>query len=350
MMPAPETTVHLPVIEVKNLSLEFKTSRGRLKALNDISFDVGRGEIFGLVGETGCGKTVTGLSILQLLPKSALITGGSIQFEATDLLEMPPAKMQEIRGAKIAMIFQDPSSSLNPVFTIGSQMERVIRQHLGMNASHARALAGEMLADVGLPDVKRILDAYPHQLSGGQQQRAMIALALSCRPRLLIADEPTTALDVTIQAQILRLLGELRHKFGVSVILITHNLGVVAQTCDRMAVLYAGRVAEIGSIRDIFNHPQHPYTRGLMNAIPRPGSRGTRMAAIPGTVPSNPGAVIGCPFAPRCEFAFARCHTQTPPLLQVDEGHTAACFLAEKTVEKGNPDFSAGMSDIERAK
>ena len=326
-----EQAERLPVIEVEGLSLEFKTSRGRLKALNDITFDVGRGEIFGLVGETGCGKTVTGLSILRLLPKSAVLTGGGIRFENSDLLQLPLEKMEHIRGAKIAMIFQDPSSSLNPVFTIGAQMERVIRQHLGMTPAQARALAGEMLADVGLPDVKRILDSYPHQLSGGQQQRAMIALALSCRPRLLIADEPTTALDVTIQAQILRLLGELRRKFGVSVILITHNLGVVAQTCDRLAVLYAGRVAEIGLTRDVFNNPQHPYTRGLMNAIPRPGSRGKRMAAIPGTVPSNPGALTGCPFAPRCEFAFERCQVETPKLFSVDDEHTAACFLAEKT-------------------
>ena len=310
-----EQAERLPVIEVEGLSLEFKTSRGRLKALNDITFDVGRGEIFGLVGETGCGKTVTGLSILRLLPKSAVLTGGGIRFENSDLLQLPLEKMEHIRGAKIAMIFQDPSSSLNPVFTIGAQMERVIRQHLGMTPAQARALAGEMLADVGLPDVKRILDSYPHQLSGGQQQRAMIALALSCRPRLLIADEPTTALDVTIQAQIL----------------ITHNLGVVAQTCDRLAVLYAGRVAEIGLTRDVFNNPQHPYTRGLMNAIPRPGSRGKRMAAISGMVPSNPGALTGCPFAPRCEFAFERCQVETPKLFSVDDEHTAACFLAEKT-------------------
>jgi oligopeptide/dipeptide ABC transporter ATP-binding protein len=336
-MTIPESVERLPAIEVKGLSLEFKTSRGRLKALNNITFEVGHGEIFGLVGETGCGKTVTGLSILQLLPKSAVVTGGRIQFENNNLLRLPPDKMEHIRGAKIAMIFQDPSSSLNPVFTIGTQMERVIRQHLGLSAPQARTLAGEMLADVGLPDVKRILDSYPHQLSGGQQQRAMIALALSCRPRLLIADEPTTALDVTIQAQILRLLGELRQKFGVSVILITHNLGVVAQTCDRLAVLYAGHVAEIGSTRDIFNNPQHPYTRGLMNAIPRPGSRGKKMAAIPGAVPSNPGALTGCPFAPRCELALAHCPNETPQLLPVTTGHTAACFLAEKMTVDDKP-------------
>ena len=284
-------------------------------------------EVFGLVGETGCGKTVTGLSVLRLLPKSSRITNGSILFNDKDLLKASLREMETLRGNDIAMIFQDPSSSLNPVFTIGSQMERVIRQHTQMNAQAAKSRAAEMLAKVGLPDVQRMLAAYPHQLSGGQQQRVMIAMALSCNPKLLIADEPTTALDVTIQAQILRLLRDLQEQFEISVILITHNLGVVAQTCDRLAVLYAGRVAEIGSTADIFNNPQHPYTRGLMNAIPRPGSRGKKMAAIPGTVPSNPGAVMGCPFAPRCEHVFERCKTETPTPFAVSAGHQAACFL-----------------------
>lgn len=318
------------LLEVKDLSLEFKTERGTLKALNGISFDVRTREIFGLVGETGCGKTVTGLSILRLLPRSARITNGEVVFWDRNLLTLPIKEMESIRGGDIAMIFQDPSSSLNPVFTIGSQMERVLRQHKGMNKKDASERAGQMLTAVGLADVKRMLAAYPHQLSGGQQQRVMIAMALSCEPRLLIADEPTTALDVTIQAQILRLLRELQTQFDFSVILITHNLGVVAQTCDRLAVLYAGCVAEIGSTQDIFNNPQHPYTRGLMNAIPKPGSRGKRMEAIPGTVPSNPGAVQGCPFAPRCEFAFERCQTKTPSLLQVSEGHQSACFLVNQ--------------------
>ena len=317
------------LLTVSDLSLEFKTERGTLKALNGISFDVRTREIFGLVGETGCGKTVTGLSILRLLPRSARITNGEIVFWDKNLLTVPDKEMESIRGNDIAMIFQDPSSSLNPVFTIGSQMERVLRQHKGMNNKAANERASQMLTAVGLPDVKRMLAAYPHQLSGGQQQRVMIAMALSCEPRLLIADEPTTALDVTIQAQILRLLRELQTQFDFSVILITHNLGVVAQTCDRLAVLYAGRVAEIGSTNDIFNNPQHPYTRGLMNAIPKPGSRGKRMEAIPGTVPSNPGAVQGCPFAPRCEFAFERCTTKTPSLLNVSDGHLASCFLVD---------------------
>ncbi len=315
------------LLEVKDLNLEFKTSRGVLKALNGITFEVRRGEVFGIVGETGCGKTVTGLSILRLLPRSAKITNGMIKFDGINLLDLPPSEMEQVRGGKAAMIFQDPSSSLNPVFTIGSQLVRVIRQHTELNAKQAEARASETLDAVGLPDVKRILTSYPHQLSGGQQQRVMIAMALSCRPQLLIADEPTTALDVTIQAQILKLLRDLQKQFDISVILITHNLGVVAQTCDRLAVLYAGRVAEIGSTHDIFNNPQHPYTRGLMNAIPKPGSRGKKMAAIPGTVPSNPGEMTGCPFAPRCEFAFERCSMETPSLFKVTEEHQGACFL-----------------------
>jgi peptide/nickel transport system ATP-binding protein len=318
------------LLEVSDLHLEFRTSRGIQQALMGVSFEVQKGEIFGLVGETGCGKTVTGLSILRLLPRSARIPRGQVLFDGSDLLKFSKVEMEEVRGGKIAMIFQDPSSSLNPVFSIGSQIERVVRQHLHISSAEARQHATEMLEAVGLPDVDRILGSYPHQLSGGMQQRVMIAMALSCRPRLLIADEPTTALDVTIQAQILRLLRSLQQRMDFSVILITHNLGVVAQTCDRLAVLYAGRVTESGSTGDIFNHPQHPYTQGLMNAIPRPGSRGQKMIAILGTVPSNPGALTGCPFAPRCEFAFERCASESPPLFDLEGNHKSACFLVER--------------------
>ncbi len=315
------------LLEVENLQLEFRTSRGILKALNGISFEVQRGEVFGIVGETGCGKTVTGLSILRLLPRSARITNGTIKFNEINLLDLSAAEMDSIRGGKIAMIFQDPSSSLNPVFTIGEQIERVIHEHLKLDKGAARLHAEQGLASVGLPDVTRILSSYPHQLSGGQQQRVMIAMALTCLPDLLIADEPTTALDVTIQAQILKLLRDLQKQLNLAIIVITHNLGVIAQSCDRLVVLYAGRVAEIGTTEDIFNNPQHPYTRGLMNAIPRPGSRGKKMAAIPGTVPSNPGAVTGCPFAPRCEFVLEQCTKEMPALSKLGDTHLSACFL-----------------------
>jgi peptide/nickel transport system ATP-binding protein len=319
------------LLDVRDVYLEFKTSRGNLKALNGISFDVQKGEVLGLVGETGCGKTVTGLTILRLLSRSASITHGEIVLEGVDLLQLPKAEMEKARGSQIAMIFQDPSSSLNPVFTIGEQMIRVIRRHTELSKNNAKKHASEMLDAVGLPDVERILESYPHQLSGGQQQRVMIAMALSCHPRLLIADEPTTALDVTIQAQILKLIRQLQKEFDISAILITHNLGVVAQTCDRLVILYAGRVAEIGTTREVFKSPQHPYSRGLLSAVPRPGTRGQKMAVIPGVVPSNPGALIGCPFAPRCEFAFERCTRDVPTLYTISEGHASACFLADKT-------------------
>ncbi len=323
------------LLSVKDLRLEFRTSRGRLTALQSINFEVCRGEFFGLVGETGCGKSVTGLSVLRLLPRSARITGGEIHFEGVNLLALPRSEMQQVRGGKIAMIFQDPSASLNPVFSIGSQMIRVIRQHLRIDARRARMQAEEILAAVGLPDVARVMGSYPHQLSGGQQQRVMIAMALSCKPRLLIADEPTTALDVTIQAQILHLLRELQRQFDFSMILITHNLGIVAQTCDRLGVLYAGRVAEVGTTREIFANPQHPYTRGLMQAIPRPESRGKPMKAIPGSVPSDPGALRGCPFAPRCELVVDRCRLEVPALQELSAGHLVACFRAGQDDKAG---------------
>lgn len=316
------------LLEVRDLYLEFKTSRGDLKALNGISFDVQKGEVLGLVGETGCGKTVTGLTILRLLARSARITRGEIILGGTDLLKLSKSEMEKARGSQIAMIFQDPSSSLNPVFSIGEQMVRVIRRHKQLSRHEAKKHAAEMLEAVGLPDVQRILESYPHQLSGGQQQRVMIAMALSCHPRLLIADEPTTALDVTIQAQILRLLRQLQVEFDISAILITHNLGVVAQTCDRLVILYAGRVAEIGTTRQVFKDPRHPYSRGLLASVPHPGSRGKKMAVIPGIVPSNPGALPGCPFAPRCPYAFERCTQEVPPSYLVSEGHWSACFLA----------------------
>ena len=318
------------LLTIDNLHISFKTSRGTLDAIVGVSLAVQRGEIFGIVGETGCGKTVTGLSVLGLLPKSAQVTQGSIRFEGRDLLQLRQDEMNDLRGRAISMIFQDPSTALNPVFTIGDQMVRVARQHLGLDARAARRRATEMLVAVGLPDPDWILSAYAHHLSGGMKQRAMIAMALLCQPSLIVADEPTTALDVTIQAQVLALLRELRSQFDVAVLLITHNLGVVAYTCDRLAVLYAGRVVESGSTDAVFSAPHHPYTRGLLAAIPRASSKGELLVAIPGSVPANPGAVQGCAFAPRCAHAFARCQAETPPLQPLADGrHTSACFLEE---------------------
>ena len=317
-----------PLLSIQDLHLVFDTTRGRLEVLTSISFDVRSGEIFGVVGETGCGKTVTGLSVLRLLPQTATITQGRILFRGQDLLSLSEREMRKVRGGQIAMIFQNPGSSLNPVFTIGSQMVAIIRKHFSISKNEARARAEAMLEAVGLPDVQRIFTSYPHQLSGGMQQRVMIAIALSCEPDLLIADEPTTALDVTIQAQILALLKDLRDRLGIAIVLITHNLGVVAKTCDRLAVLYAGRVVETGPTRTIFKNPEHPYTRGLMRAIPRPEFRGKRLEAIPGSVPGNPGAIVGCAFAPRCSLAFDRCFVEAPPLVTVGEDHQCACFLA----------------------
>ncbi|MBK8045910.1 MAG: ABC transporter ATP-binding protein [Anaerolineales bacterium] len=322
-------------LQIQDLHIAFQSDRGTVAALNGVTLDVRRGEMFGLVGETGCGKTVTGLAMLGLLPKSARVRSGSIFFEHTDVLAMSAGELQSLRGRRISMIFQDPSTALNPVFTIGSQMERVARQHLGLNRRQARARAGAMLEAVGLPDVGWILSAYPHHLSGGMKQRAMIAMALLCEPALLVADEPTTALDVTIQAQILALLSELRSKFNLTVMLITHNLGVVAHTCDRFAVLYAGRVVEIGATSAVFTVPQHPYTRALLAAIPTPAAHGKALAAIPGTVPVNPGAVSGCAFAPRCAFVFDRCKQEAPPLRAVAANQANACFLDEAGGDAG---------------
>jgi oligopeptide/dipeptide ABC transporter ATP-binding protein len=316
-----------PLLQVENLKIEFRTARGTLQALSGISFDVLPGEVFGLVGETGCGKTVTGLGVLRLVPKPGKITAGRILLRGDDLLAKSDKEMQQIRGGQIAMIFQDPSSSLNPVFTVGSQIAHVIRQHQNVSADAAKRQTVATLESVGLPDAERLMDSYPHELSGGMQQRAMIAMALACQPALLIADEPTTALDVTIKAQILTLLRELQARFNLALLLITHDLGVVAEMCDRLAVLYAGHVVETGTMTDIFSAPQHPYTRGLMSAIPRRDSRGKPLTAIRGTVPSNPGALVGCPFKSRCDLVFERCRAERPPLMRAEKNHLSACWL-----------------------
>jgi len=315
-----------PLVSIENLHVRFRTYAGVVHAVNGLTFDIRRGETFGLVGETGCGKTVTGLSLLRLVPPPGEIVAGRITFDGQDILSLSEQEMRGIRGARIAMIFQDPAASLNPVFTAGEQIEMVIRQHQPVTRRVARQQTLEMLEAVGLPDPPQIIRAYAHELSGGMQQRVMIALALASNASLLIADEPTTALDVTIQAQILTLLTQLKESRGLSILLITHNLGVVAETCDRVAVLYVGHVVEKGRTRDIFKEMKHPYTQGLLVAIPRPGSHGQPLQAISGSVPSGLVVFPGCPFEPRCSFAIEVCRQAPPPLVRVGGEHYVACY------------------------
>ncbi len=316
-----------PALQIEDLHISFFTLAGEVRAINGVSLEVYPGEFFGLVGETGCGKTVTGLAVLGLVPKPGRVTRGRILLHGRDLLRLPAREMRRIRGGDVAMIFQNPTTSLNPVFTIGSQLVRVIRLHQRLSKREAVRRACELLEMVGLPEVERLLEQYPHQLSGGMLQRVMIAMALSSHPSLLIADEPTTALDVTIQAQILAILRDLQARFGITTMFITHDLGIIAETCDRVAVLYAGRVAEVGPTEEIFRRPAHPYTQGLIRAVPRPDRDVEELAAIPGTVPSNPGFLRHCLFAPRCPHAWDRCWAEQPPQYPVGEMHRVACFL-----------------------
>jgi len=313
------------LLEIRNLKVNFYTYKGVVKAVDVDNLRIYRGETLGLVGETGCGKSVTSSAILNLIPSPGKIGGGEIIFEGEDILKKKD--MKNIRGKKIAMIFQDPMSSLNPVFTIGEQITRVIRTHTGMKKNEARERAVEMLKLVELPDPEKILKKYPHELSGGQRQRIMIVMALSCSPSLLIADEPTTALDVTIQAQILKLLNNLKKKINASILLITHDLGVVAQVCDRVAVMYAGNVVEVGSIKEIFKDPKHPYTKGLLETIPNPKKRMEMLPVIEGTVPNLIDPPSGCRFHPRCKYVKEICKKEKPKSRRIGEEHEVSCFL-----------------------
>lgn len=317
-----------PLISVRDLHVRFKTYAGVVHAVNGMTFEVRQGEIFGLVGESGCGKSVTGFAVLCMVPHPGEVVQGSIHFQGHDLLQKSQREMQEVRGARIAMIFQDPTASLNPVFSIGNQVVRVIRHHLGLDAGKARQLALTMFEQVGLPDPPRVMRTYPHELSGGMKQRVMIAMALSTSAELLIADEPTTGLDVTIQAQILDLLTRMREKVDVSILLITHDLAVVAETCNRVGVAYAGRIVETGPVDEVLHRMKHPYTEGLLAALPRPVHRGQSLQSIEGTVPDGVHLPPGCPFHPRCPRAMSICRVEKPPLVPVGpEGHEVACYL-----------------------
>ena len=316
----------MSLLSVRNLCVEFKTTDGTLRVVDGASFDVAPGEVMGLVGESGSGKTVTCRSILKLFPtRNARIAGGQILFDGRDLVPLDARAMREIRGRQIAMIFQNPSSHLDPVMTIGDQVSEAIIAHEGVSRREARRRAAELLRQVGIPDPERQLGAYAHQFSGGMRQRVMIAAALSCRPKLLIADEPTTALDVTVQAQILRLLLDLRDRTGLSIILVTHDLGVMAQTCDSVAVMYAGRIVERARKGDLLRRPLHPYTEGLIRSQPEAAPPGQPLPSIEGQPPSLAALPPGCRFHPRCSYAEPACEEEDIPLFAVGDARVSAC-------------------------
>jgi peptide/nickel transport system ATP-binding protein len=316
------------LLSVRGLRVAFPTSAGLATVLTGVDLDVAAGEVVGLVGESGCGKSVTALAVLRLLRAPGRITGGAVRFGGRDLVALPESEMRRVRGAKIAMIFQAPRESLNPVLTIGRQLALVLDRHDGLRGARARARAEELCAMVELPDPARVLRAYPHELSGGMCQRAMIALALACRPALLIADEATTALDVTVQLQILLLLRRLRETLGLALLLITHNLGVVAEACDRVAVMYAGEIVEAAAADDLFAAPRHPYTSRLLAARPRVG-RPPAGDPIPGSVPDPLSRPPGCAFHPRCPRADGHCRDTHPPMLPDGPDHALRCFHPE---------------------
>ncbi|MBP1774155.1 MAG: oligopeptide/dipeptide transporter, ATPase subunit [candidate division NC10 bacterium] len=317
-----------PLLSIRNLSVQFFTYQGVVRALEGIDLMIQRGEILGLVGETGCGKSVLARSILRLVPDPpGKITQGEIRFKGEDILRVNGKRLREIRGNEISMIFQEPMSSLNPVFTIGNQMAEVVILHQRVKRDRARAICLEMLSQVKMPDPDRVLSKYPHELSGGMKQRAMIAMELSCRPALLIADEPTTALDVTVQGQVLTILDDLVRRIGASVLFISHDLGVIAQLCDRVSVMYAGRVVETAPVEALFARPRHPYTVGLLQAIPSMHEERDSLMTIPGVVPRLIDPPPGCRFAPRCAKRFEPCDRVVPPLSEVEPGHAVACHL-----------------------
>jgi oligopeptide/dipeptide ABC transporter ATP-binding protein len=316
------------VLEISDLQVEFPVGETYFKAVRGISFSMAERQKLGLVGESGCGKSVTSLAIMRLLPPATRVSG-AVSFRGQSLLGLPEAEMQEIRGNQLSMIFQEPMTSLNPVIKIGDQIGESLLLHKGLTGAQAHAEAVRLLEQVGIARAGQIANEYPHELSGGMRQRVMIAIAMACNPAVLIADEPTTALDVTIQAQILDLMTKVADEFGTSILMITHNLGVIAETCDHVAVMYAGNIVEQGEVRQVFHHPGHPYTRGLLNSIPRIEGQRSRLQPIEGNVPSIRHIPDGCAFAPRCREAQNRCREEMPGLYQVENNHWSRCFARE---------------------
>jgi peptide/nickel transport system ATP-binding protein len=326
------------LLEVTNLQTHFPTKAGIVKSVNDVSFYIDEGELLGLVGESGCGKSITALSVMRLIAPPGKIVGGSIKFKGEELTTASNERMRVIRGDDISMIFQDPMTSLNPVYTVGEQIAEALRLHRNLNKKDAWDAAVEAMKEVAIPDPSRRVKDYPHQLSGGMRQRVMIAMALACDPELLIADEPTTALDVTIQAQILELLNELRTTRRLAVLLITHDLGVVAEVADRVCVMYTGKIVEESSVEEIFEYPKHPYTRGLLKSVPKLSAHSvekvSRLQTIEGTVPSPTALPDGCHFAPRCEYRMEKCTHGTIPLYELENNVKVRCVLYENEREK----------------
>tara|TARA_B100001146_G_scaffold170508_1_gene151343 strand:+ start:307 stop:1302 length:996 start_codon:yes stop_codon:yes gene_type:complete len=326
------------LLQVRNLTTQFFTSSGTVRAVDNVTFHVDEGETVAVVGESGCGKSVSALSILRLVPwPPGKIVGGSINFMGQNLLEMGDEDIRRVRGREISMVFQEPMTSLNPVLSIGLQLTETMQHHLGLSPAQALKRAAELLEMVGISEPKRRLAQFPHHLSGGMRQRVMIAVALSCEPKLIIADEPTTALDVTIQAQILELMKDLTKRLGVALVVITHNLGVVARYADRVNVMYAGKIIEMGSAQQIYHQPHHPYTLGLLASVPRMDQpRGTRLIPIDGQPPDLTRLDGGCAFRPRCRFAVDRCAQEFPPLENIDSGHVSACWRVKEINELKN--------------
>jgi peptide/nickel transport system ATP-binding protein len=328
----------LPLLSIANLRTYFYTSAGIARAVDGVSFDIARGETLGLVGESGCGKSVTGFSVLRLIqPPGRIEPGARILLDGEDLLALDDERIRAIRGNRVSLIFQEPMTALNPVFTVGDQVAEVARIHAGASRQDAWARAVEMLTLVGIPDPARRAHEYPHQLSGGMRQRVLIAMALVMNPALIIADEPTTALDVTIQAQILELLGDLQRRLGTSILLITHDLGVIAEMASRVVVMYAGEVVEEARVRELFAAAHHPYTEGLLTAMPRVGQQRERLTVIPGTVPPPTAWPPGCRFHDRCPYAWDRCVREHPPLYDVGAGHSSRCHLAVEPERRAHP-------------